>query len=129
MLTVPQTRTTSAHGARGGRVAGDLEGDVDAGAVGPSLGPPDHVRARAHVLESEALENVQAKGVHLDDRDAGAALAGDQRDQRSDRAAPEHEHGVAALHIGPRHVVHRHRQWLDDRRVVVGDGVGHPEQP
>src|SRR5262245_28400577 len=56
-------------------------------------------------------------------------MASDQRDQRADGAAAEDEDGVTALDIGPIDVVHGDGQGLDQRGVIVGDRVGHAEEP
>src|SRR5947208_6371638 len=82
------------HGPHGGGMAGDLEGDVDAGPTRPLVGELYGVAVGADGLEPEPLQHLQAMAVHLDDDDTRAAMAADQRDERPERSTPEDKHGV-----------------------------------
>ena len=125
-------RAPDAHGVRhepdGRGVARDFEGHVHALAVRPVVGELDHVHAGAHDLEPQALEEIDAEGVDLRDDDAGAAVAGDERDQRADGPAAEDEHRVSLLHLRARDVVSRDGQRLHHGGVVVGERAGHLDQ-
>ena len=110
-------------------MAGDLEGDVDAVAVGPLGREADRIDPGPDDLETQAPQHLDAERVDLDDGDPRAAVAADQRDQAADRTSAEDQDRVAGLHAGPRHVVRRDGQGLDDGGVVVGQGVGHLDEP
>ena len=77
----------------------------------------------------EAPEHLDPERVDLDDRHPRPPVAADQRDQAADRTSAEHQDGVAGLHARPRDVVRRDGQGLDDGGVVVGQGVGHLDEP
>src|SRR5256886_12018070 len=102
-------------GPHGGGMPGDLEGDVHADGPGPVVGELHDVGVGTDGRQPEVLQHLEAEPVHLGDGDARAALAAHHRDQRADRAAAEHEHGVARLHAGPAHVVRGDGERLDHR--------------
>ena len=129
MLIVPHTRTTSVMALTAAGMAGDLEGHVHAVPIGPLVGEADRIDAGADDLEAQAPEHLDPERVDLGHGDPGAPVAADQGDQAADRAAAEHEDGVAGLHPGPRDVVRRDGQGLDDGGVVVRQGVGHLDEP
>jgi hypothetical protein len=60
-------------------------------------------------------------------RHLGAAPARDQRDERADGAAAEDHDAIATLDRRAIHVVRRHRERLEHRRLIVAQRVGHVE--
>src|SRR5262245_13340125 len=105
-------------GLDGGGVTRDLERHVDAVAVGPFGREPDRIDARPDHLEPEPPQHLDPEGVDLDDGHPRPSMPRHERDQAANRSAAEHEHRAPGLDAGPRHVVRRDDQRLDDGGVA-----------
>src|SRR5439155_22354436 len=82
------------HGPHGGGMAGDLEGDVDAGPTRPLVGELYGVAVGADGLEPEPLQHLRASAFTLAAETAGAPMRADKREDGPVRSTPEDKHGV-----------------------------------
>src|SRR5690606_26563259 len=115
--------------ARGVGTSTDLEGDVDAVAGRPLARNLDGVGVGTDRRQAELLQQIHAVRVDLGDLDGGALRLRHEADEAADRSTAEDEHAIAGPDARPPHVVHRDRQRLNQRRIIVGQCVGHVEEP
>ena len=112
------------RGLDGGRDAGTLEHQVGAGADGG-----EGFARRDRLVGAEVEGQGPPVVVRFDgDEPAGAVGLRALQGEEADGPAALHHDGVAEPDRGAVHGVERHRGGLDDRRLLVGEGVEHGDE-